>query len=371
VHLILAAFLGLSHRQAASIDAIVASVMAREHIAGLSLGIARKDARLYLRGYGFRSPGKRADGFTIYAAGSIAKQFTAALVAQQVAAGRLALDGSTHPTVRELLDQTAGGTWAYRNENYAALGEILERNDGQPFCALLAQRILQPLQLISTGCAAAPASFNVASGSIAPYESIAPAAGGLWTNAVDLLRWLSALQEGRVVSSDLFASMTSSGTAGGVPVNYGFGFFTANWYGYRTVYHGGNVDGYSSEDALVLDDGLEVAVLSNADRVDLVPLVKSVVTIIDAPRDANLYGRPGGMPQNENPRIRERVVEYVRAQFAQLGPVENVEFIERTVAGGIAYDRYRVTFENARRWVTATYDKDETILSLTFSVDER
>jgi CubicO group peptidase (beta-lactamase class C family) len=182
--------------QAARIDSIVRTVMHDSAIRGLSLGIARGDSVLYLRGYGSRDARHGADGFTIYAIGSVTKQFTAALVLQNAQAGRLSLDAGS-PTVRSLMQQISGDSWQYDNANYAALGALLERTESAPYCVLLAQRILRPQNLFSTACGAPPASENVAT-SEARYEApIAPAAGGLWSNAFDLVRWLGALRAGR------------------------------------------------------------------------------------------------------------------------------------------------------------------------------
>src|SRR5579863_3878052 len=121
MHYLFAAVLVLTSAQRTRIDAVVALVMRERHIMGLSLGLARAGTRLYLRGYGALDSrnGRRADGESIYAVGSIAKQFTAALVQQSAGRGRLALDapvttylpqdaGLSNATVAGLLTQTAG-----------------------------------------------------------------------------------------------------------------------------------------------------------------------------------------------------------------------------------------------------------------------
>jgi len=365
----LAAAATLSAAQYRRIDAIVASVMRESGVPGLSLGIARNGSTLYLRGYGLRDAGRRrpADGFTIYAAGSIAKQFTAALVLQDVASGRLSLDRGA-PTVRELLAQTTGDTWEYRNENYAALGALLERTDGAPYCSLAAQRIFVPLHLLSTSCNAPAPSWNVAV-SRGPAQWIAPAAGGLWSNAPDLLRWLDELRDGRMVPRELYAEMTTSGRLdGGVPTNYGFGFFTATWYGYRVAFHDGLVDGYSCEDVLSLEDGLELALLSNAGSVDLTPLAKSVFAIADPPRDKNSYAVPNAPAENENRKVTAAVTAALQGPaYVSYGKLALLEFVERTVKGSTTFDRYRATFERAVLWVTVGYGPGDAIESLTVS----
>lgn len=360
----MAALLGAA--QSARIDSIVTSVMRESGVPGLSLGVARNGSTLYLRGYGLRDAMRRlpADGFTIYAAGSIAKQFTAALVLQDVVQRRLTLDRGD-PEVRALLWQVTGDTWEYRNENYAALGTLLERTDGASYCTLATDRLFIPLQLPSTSCGLPPASWNLAVTRKA-LQWIAPAAGGLWSNAPDLLRWLDDLRGGRVVPPKLFAMMTESGRlSGGTPTNYGFGFFTGVWYGYPVVFHDGFVDGYSCEDVLSLDDGLELALLSNGDRVDLTPLAKSVFAIVDPPRSKNSYAVPNAAPENENSAITAAITDRLRApQYASYGKLALLEFTERTTKGVTTSDRYRATFEHAVLWVTVTYGAGNVIESM-------
>jgi beta-lactamase family protein len=356
----------LSAAQSARIDSIVASVMRESGVPGLSLGIARNGSTLYLRGYGLRDPVRRlpADGFTIYAAGSVAKQFTAALVLQDVARGRLTLDRG-QPPVRALLWQVTDDTWEYRNENYAALGSLLERTDDASYCTLASQRLFMPLQLPSTSCGAPRPSWNLAVTEKTP-RWIAPAAGGLWSNAPDLLRWLDDLRAGRVVPPQLFAMMTTSGRLrSGIATNYGFGFFTGAWYGYPVAFHDGLVDGYSCEDVLSLDDGLELALLSNGDRVDLTPLAKSIFTIVKRPRDKNSYAVPNAVPENENRQISAAIAGMLQAPaYASYGKLRLLEFTERTTEGATTFDRYRATFERAVLWVTVKYGPGNVIESI-------
>lgn len=362
----LAALALLNAAQSHRIDAVVASVMRESGIPGLSLGIGRNGSTLYLHGYGLRDVVRRrpADGFTIYAAGSIAKQFTAALVLQDVAQGRLTLDGGD-PTVRALLSQITDDTWEYRNENYAALGSLLERTEDEPYCTLAAQRIFAPLKLVSTSCGSPHVSWNLAV-SERPPQWIAPAAGGLWSNAPDLLQWLDDLRLGRVVARKLFSAMTTSGSLhSGIATNYGFGFFTDVWYGYPVAFHDGLVGGYSCEDVLSLDDGVELALLSNGDRADLTPLAKSIFIIVDPPRDKNLYGAPNVPPENENRQITAAVTGMLQTSaYASFGKLEMLEFTERTVKGTTTFDRYRATFEHAVLWVTVAYGPGNAIESM-------
>jgi len=359
----------LSAAQSTRVDSIVKVVVRENRIPGISLGIARGDTILYLRGYGLRDAARKlpADGFTIYAAGSIAKQFTAALVLQDVARGRLALD-QENPRVDSLLWQTSDDTWEYRNENYAALGSLLERTDGGSYCSLAAARIFTPLHLISTSCGAPHPAWNLAV-TEKPARWIDPAAGGIWSNAPDLLHWLGDLRGGRAISPESFAAMTTSGRLrSGVATNYGFGFFIGNWYGYPVAFHDGFLEGYSSEDVVSLADGVAIALLSNGDRVDLTPLAKSIFAIVDPPRDKNSVATPFAAPENENRRITAALATALEPRTrATYGKLELLEFMERTVEGSTTFDRYRASFERGVLWVTVTYGSDDAIQSVSLS----
>ena len=359
-----AVVLALTQAQKTQIGAIAAAVMRDRHIAGLSLGVAEGATILYVRGYGWRDVDRRlpADGYTIYPIGSLSKQFTAALVLQDVAAGTLSLD-SGDPSIRQLLDQTVGGAFVYNNANYARLGRTLERVDRTPFCRLLQQRITAPLRLPSTGCTVPNDAWNVAEDA-SGIESISPAAGGLVSNYPDLLAWLCALRSGRVIPSPLFVSMTTSARLGGIPTNYGFGFFIDDWYGYPVAQHSGYVGGFSAEDAMLFGDDLDVVVLAMRATTDLVPLAKSIAAIVEPARDRNLRARPNQPPQNEDVAVTRLLPAALERRFPQLGPPRAVEFIERRQSGAERADVYRVTYPATQFRVLVRYRSDAAIDSV-------
>jgi D-alanyl-D-alanine carboxypeptidase len=411
VHLLFAVALTLSQLQRNKIDAIVEQVMHVRHIAGLSVGVARKGERLYLRGYGLRDVGRSlpADGYTIYSVGSIAKQFTAALVLQEVAGGRIALDSPVRHylstigtdagivTTAQLLNQTSGissqsnaagaelsftpgSAWLYSNANYALLGMILQKISGAQFAMLLYDRITRPFALPSTACSQSPFARNVALGydwngawgevrpSSHPEADRSCSAVGLISNAADLLTWLEGLRATRIVSASAFSSMTHSGKLpDGVPTYYASGFFTPDWFGYRVAEHPGYTDGFSSQDALVLEDGLEVAVLTNAQTVDLSPLTESIVAILDPAKDLLTGGVPGAA-QNEDRRVSAALQALLQtAGFARYGEFRSLEFIGRAVVRSVTYDRYRVTFSTGQWWAMVGYRANDAIESLSLT----
>jgi D-alanyl-D-alanine carboxypeptidase len=418
---LLAASLALTPAQSAKIDAVVAQVMRASHIPGLSLGVARKGHAIFLRGYGSRAcaADARANSYTVYRIGSITKQFTAALVMQEADRSALPLNAQVGGiTVAELLSQTSGlvsytdpgqtldsalnappqftpGTqWQYSNSNYYLLGTALQSVTNTSFAKLLSNRITAPLGLTSTTFAP-PLAQNVAQGcswdgsawqpaATGPNDTpaLAFSAGAMSSNVPDLLAWLWNLSNGAIVSSDSFEQMTTSWTlADGSPTHYGFGFFTNTWYGLRIAQHTGYVDGFSAEDGLVLDDGTSFAILSNSDRVDLVPLAKSIVEIVEPLKNPALaadLSHPGVfedpavtalakqvvaqlsdgridralLSPSFDTRLDDARVRAFSATLRPLGKLEQILFNESTTIGAVTSEVYTLVFEHGRLTLT-------------------
>jgi D-alanyl-D-alanine carboxypeptidase len=432
---LLAASLALTTAQSSKIDAAVAHVMQASHIPGLSLGVSRRGTTVFLRGYGARNCASDApaDGYTVYRIGSITKQFTAALVMQEAERGTLPLDADVDGiTVAQLLSQTSGlisytdpgqtldsalnappafkpGTrWQYSNSNYYLLGTALQSVTHLGFATLLADRITRPLGLTSTTFGV-PLERNVAQGCtwdgsqwLAAQEgpNDAPALGfsasALSSNVPDLLAWLWDLFDGAIVSPKSFAAMTTSGTiSDGTPTNYGFGFFTADWYGDRIAQHTGYVGGFSADDALVLDDGTAIALLANADDVSLVPLAKSIVEIVEPLKDRTLVADFNHPPIIEDPAVTslvktlvaqlasaqidrtllapalsasldERRLESLSQTLAPLGPLQQALFNESSTQSEVTSDTYTLIFARGRLTFTLQM-QDGKIENLTVS----
>jgi CubicO group peptidase (beta-lactamase class C family) len=418
---LLATSLALTPAQSAKIDAVVAQVMQSSHIPGLSLGIARKGHAVFLRGYGMRScaPAARANAYTVYRIGSITKQFTAALVMQEADRSALPLNAELDGiTIAQLLSQTSGlvsytdpgqtldsalnaptqfppGTrWQYSNSNYYLLGTALQSVTKQSYAALLAERITGPLHMTSTtfappraenagqGCTWDGSAWQPAPDGTNDQPDVAFSASATSSNVPDLLIWLSNLSSGSIVPQDSFEQMTTSWTlADGTPTNYGFGFFTGTWYGLRIAQHPGYIDGFSAEDAIVLDDGTALAILTNADRVSLIPLAKSLIEIVEPVKNSAMvatFSQPGVF---EDPAVTASVKTVV-AQLAEgsidrslltpafaasidedrlaayattlrpLGKLEQALFNQSTTVDAITSDIYTLNFERGRLTLT-------------------
>jgi len=254
---------------------------------------------------------------TRYAIGSITKTFTATLLAQAVAEGRLRLDDDvrrhltgeypnlefagqpirlshliTHlsglprnfpdsavPTsgadrdrfYRELhrvvLDTIPGARFSYSNAAAQLLGFILERTYGQPLEALVAARIARPLAMSDTKITLRPAEraqmgrgYDSAGAPIdaSRFESL-QAAGALTSTVTDMLAYL----RWHAAESDSAVRITHQPTL--VMGSYSEGL---NWQmiagnGRRTIWQDGGLPGYTSLAAFSPELRVGVVILSS------------------------------------------------------------------------------------------------------------
>lgn len=294
-----------------AVDDAVHLVMRTQHVAGLSIGIARNGNAVYERGYGWSDLGHRtpAKAETTYRVGSLTKSFTAAAILTLAGQHELSLedpvaryipnlpwprgvtiedllrhrsgipsysdlntlDRSRDYTPEQLIQAVAsqpllfqpGTNFSYSNTNYVLLGMIVTRVTGVPYETFLQKAILDPLQLQSTrygdepgearGYARDALNLPVHPSSV----SFAYAAAALSSNVPDLLRWVSSLQE---------------------PY---YGFFEGHMYGSTVIYATGSVNGYSSLAMVAPETHDAIVILTNANELDLIPLAKSVFEALE------------------------------------------------------------------------------------------
>lgn len=236
---------------------------------------------------------------------SVTKSFTALAVLRLAEQGRLRLDdrlseylpdfqSGGRVTLRHLLTHTSGvpdfvslddartvdlefspgERLNYSNTGYIILGRVISAVTGQTYEEHVREAILEPLGMSDTGCdhrelvlkrRAAGYLFSPALVN-AEYSDTAaePAAGGLYSTARDMVRFLRALQGGEIVGSEtLERAFSPTPLAGGREGAYGYGFMVTRYRGLREIGHGGDISGFNSYVALYPDIDLAVIVLSN------------------------------------------------------------------------------------------------------------
>ena len=295
---------------------------------GCAVGVSVDDKVVLRRAYGMADLEhdviNTAD--TIFEAGSVSKQFTAAAVLLLVRDGKLALDDPVRKyvpelpdygpplTVRMMLQHTSGlrdwgavagiggwsrttrvythshvvdiasrqrslnfepgSFWSYSNTGYNLSAVIVARLSGEPFAEFTRRRIFEPLGMTHTswrddftrivkGRAIAYAGQGSRFATLMPFENV-HGNGGLLTTVGDLLAWNANFASHVIGDKEFVQLQEEPGRLGGRQrVDYGMGLFIGKYRGLREVYHSGSTAGYQAHLTRFPDQRLSVAVLCN------------------------------------------------------------------------------------------------------------
>ena len=337
------------------IDRIAAQVLEQTGVPSASLAVVKGGKLVYTQAYGLArlDPALPATPDMRYSIGSISKQFTAAAILLLQEDGKLSLDDAVgkyvpgltrgnEVTIRQILSHTSGyqdywpedyvmtpmlhaesaqqildtwakkpldfepGTqWQYSNTNYVIAGQIVENVTGHPLMDLLTHRIFRPLGMKSVWNsdetkltqADATAYYRHALGPlrVAPKEGRGWmfAAGELAMTAHDLALWDESLIAQTVLKPESYKQMfTEVKLKDGKGTQYGLGVEVIDRQGHRSIEHSGEVSGFVSDNAVLVDDGIAIAVLTNQDAVG----AASSILRLAAPA---VLGAPGTEPERQ------------------------------------------------------------------------
>jgi CubicO group peptidase (beta-lactamase class C family) len=178
------------------------------------------------------------------------------------------------------LDFEPGTQWQYSNTNFVVAGRIVEQVTGQPLMDFLTSSIFRPLGMTSVWNsdeakltqADATAYYRHALGPLrlAPKEGRGWmfAAGELAMTAHDLALWDESLIAQTILKPESYKQMfTEVKLKDGKGTHYGLGVEVMDRQGHRSIEHSGEVSGFVSDNEVLVDDGVAVAVLTNQDAV--------------------------------------------------------------------------------------------------------
>jgi CubicO group peptidase (beta-lactamase class C family) len=296
---------------------------------GCAVGVAREGRTLLEKGYGMADLEHDVPitTRTIFEAGSVAKQFTAAAVLLLAREGRLSLDdpaGRFVPeiqgygdgvTIRHMLTHTSGlrdwgneaamagwprstrvytqafvldsvarqralnftpGThWSYSNTGYTLAAVLVARVSGETFAELCRRRLFEPLELKRTSWrddhtrVVKDRAIGYAPGkdgyrTSMPFEDV-HGNGGLLTTVGDLLRWNGRFDRSGGADADIARQQQEPARlASGQVLGYGLGLYVGRYKGLLEGSHGGGTAGYSAYLARYPEKRFSVALLCNA-----------------------------------------------------------------------------------------------------------
>ena len=185
--------------------------------------------------------------------------------------------GQAKPTAK------LGEKFQYQNIMYTAAGEAVAKAENSTWDKLIATRIFKPLGMNNSDTSAQamqkardysfgyeynPSTKVTRRLPQRPIAAAAPA-GAINSSARDMAQWLRLmLSDGtfngkRLVSDKGFVELTRKQMNIAGSVDYGLGWFLRDWSGHKVVEHGGNIDGFNSQVALMPDQKLGFALLTN------------------------------------------------------------------------------------------------------------
>lgn len=313
-------------------EAKIEKMLADSGVPSMSIAIVEHDRLVYAKAFGKASldPPRAATPKTIYAVGSISKQFTTAALLLLTEQGKISLDDkvskyfpeltrANEVTIRELLSHTSGyedyapqdytipeqtkpttpqhildewakkpldftpGTkWQYSNTNYVIAGQIFEKASGEDLMKFLDAKIFEPLGMTSAvDC----------SGDKTPEDAVAytryvlgpprPSlregrgwffgAGELCMTPTDLAKWDIAFLSKRILSAHSYDEFTREvRLADADRTHYALGLHVGTFDdAIPMISHSGEVSGFLALNRVFPTRHAAVVVLSNQDAVKL------------------------------------------------------------------------------------------------------
>ncbi len=185
------------------------------------------------------------------------------------------------------VNSAPGAAWSYNNGGYVLLTEIVERLSGQAFADFLFERILRPIGMndtmlrpLDTDLVPNSATLHVPSPdggwTRGVFGTPVGGMGGIVSTVNDMLLWLKHMSHPVVGTAETWAAMRTPVAAHG----YGLGLEMSAHRGLQTVHHAGTVVGGSSQMLKVLDQELDLILISNGRG--MLELYNLVDAIIDA-----------------------------------------------------------------------------------------
>lgn len=215
-----------------------------------------------------------------------------------------------------------GEKFQYQNVMYTAAGEAVAQAENSTWDNLILTKIFRPLGMKSSDTTVADMqkardfSFGYDYNSTTkvtrrlPQREIAAAApaGAINSNARDMAQWLRLmLNDGvvdgrRLVSEKSFNELITKQIKVAGPVDYGLGWFLRQWNGHKVVEHGGNIDGFNAQVAMMPDQKLGFVLLTNVTASSLGSIAMNTVwtNIVGGPSaESSVASGPAADPKPE------------------------------------------------------------------------
>ena len=226
-------------------------------------------------------------------------------------------------------DFEPGSKFVYTNENYLLLGLLIEKVTGKSFQENLAGRITSRLGLKNTYAPSWPVdpaknesfSYRMGRGWEQEHEihwSLFFGSGGMVSTPYDLVKFITALFDGRVVSKQSLTLMTA------MKDDYGLGM-SVDQFGGKTYYgHTGGIQSSGAWLAYHPAEKLALAYTTNAKRYPVKDIVSGVYDIY--------YNRPFQIPTFDTVEIAPEVLDTYVGTYSLAGTPAKFTFLREGTA---------------------------------------
>ena len=406
------------------IDDAATKVLRESGVPSASIAVVKDGKLAFTKAYGVAEIASRRPATTgmVYSIGSISKQFTTAALLLLAEEGKLSLDDTVgrwlpdltranEVTIRQMLSMTSGyqdywpqdyvmpsmmkpvapedilkdwaqkpldfepGTkWQYSNTNYVAAGMIVERLSDSSLLDFLRRRVFDPLEMKSVfdcDSSALPSEaptryhrYGLGQARPAPKEGKGWlfAAGELAMTASDLAKWDMSLIDQTILKPQSYREMEITELLkNGASTEYGLGIGVSLVNARRVLAHGGEVSGFTAQNAVYPDDRAAVVVLTNMDANRAATnLANKIGELIFAPTGdhdslekakAILVGLQKGkidrslFTDNANAYFDKECLHDLASSLAPLGAPADFELVREGLRGGMTSRRYRAKFQ--------------------------
>lgn len=213
-----------------------------------------------------------------------------------------------------------GEKFQYQNVMYAAAGEAVAKAQNSTWDDLIAKKIFKPLGMTNSDTRIEDMQksrdysfgYDYNAGTKVtrrlPQRAIPAAApaGAINSSARDMAQWVrlmlgNGVYNGkRLVSEKGFEELTRKQINISGPIDYGLGWFLRQWNGHKVVEHGGNIDGFNAQVALMPDQKLGFVLLTNVTASSLGAVAMNTIwkNLVSAPTETKAT-EPAADPKQE------------------------------------------------------------------------
>ncbi len=214
-----------------------------------------------------------------------------------------------------------GEKFQYQNIMYAAAGEAVAKAQNSTWDDLIAKKIFKPLGMNNSDTRiedmqkSRDYSFGYEYNATTkvtrrlPQRAIPAAApaGAINSSARDMAQWVRLMLGNgvfngkRLVSEKGFEELTRKQINIAGPIDYGLGWFLRQWNNHKVVEHGGNIDGFNAQVALMPDQKLGFVLLTNVTASSIGAIAMSTIwkELVGVPPTETKAAAPASDPKKE------------------------------------------------------------------------